>query len=67
MTRDMSGGVVQIGGLLHGLHAPHCDDGREFVTCRPVVLDGDQKQSADLEVIVMAWCGDCHCAEWDWV
>lgn len=42
---------------LDGLHAEECD-GTEYSACRPVVA-GDY-----IEVVYMAWCGDCGAADW---
>lgn len=52
-------------GLLHGLHADNCD-GKEYSTARPVVVPNPQtERGAEIEVVIMGWCGDCGAAEWE--
>lgn len=60
-------------GLLDPLHASGCD-GREFSTCRPVVVPswGDEEptylgkdRGAEIVVIFMAWCEECGAADWE--
>jgi hypothetical protein len=60
-----------MGGLLYDLHAEGCE-GEERATCQPVVVpDHDQPtyhdhdRGARIEVVMMAWCTDCHAAEWE--
>lgn len=59
-------------GLLHQLHASGCD-GQEYVTLHPVVVPDEEgphhdfDRAASIEVVIMAWCGECHAAEWDLV
>lgn len=56
-------------GLLHGLHAGDCA-GTEYTACRPVVVPdkeggyADFDRAATIEVVIMAWCGECGAAEW---
>lgn len=65
MSRDGS----QMMGLLHSLHADGCD-GREFSTCRPVVVPSpegeyhDHERGSRIEVVFMAWC-ECGAADWE--
>lgn len=61
-------------GLLHGLHAGDCS-GSEYSTCRPLVVPAgayDEPTYADhgdrgarLEVVYMAWCGECGAADYE--
>lgn len=60
MTRNGS----TMGGLLYQLHADGCD-GREFSTCRPVVMDDPDDVGQTIEVVIMAWCEDCGAADWE--
>jgi hypothetical protein len=63
-----------MGGLLYDLHADGCD-GTEYTACRPVVVPaGAHKEptyadhsdrGARIEVVMMAWCPECHAAEWE--
>lgn len=50
--------------LLYDLHADDCD-GTEYTACRPVVLDDREDRGQKIEVVFMAWCGECHAAEWE--
>jgi hypothetical protein len=59
-----------MGGLLYDLHANGCD-GTEYSACRPVVVPDKEGGHADfdrastIEVVMMAWCSECHAAEWE--
>jgi len=55
-----------LGGLLRQLHADGCN-GREFSTCRPVVvpIEEPSERSHRLEVVYMAWCEECGAADWE--
>jgi hypothetical protein len=63
MTRE---GSALFGGLLYDLHADGCD-GEERSTCQPVVVPEPQpsEQTHRIEVVMMAWCPECHAAEWE--
>jgi hypothetical protein len=58
------------GGLLYDLHADGCD-GTVYTACRPVVVPDqeggyhDFERAATIEVVLMAWCAECHAAEWE--
>lgn len=60
MSRDGS----QFMGQLHSLHTDGCS-GTEYSACRPVVVPGQGSQSAQIEVVFMAWCGDCEAADYE--
>jgi len=51
-------------GLLHGLHVDGCD-GTEYTSCRPVVLGGPSREPEHVEVVYMAWCGECGAADYE--
>lgn len=53
-------------GLIDDLHAEGCPK-QEFSTCRPVVRDDPEQPGDRVDVIYMAWCGNCGAADWDWV
>lgn len=64
-------GSTMPGGLLYDLHANGCD-GTEYSACRPVVVPSDEPvyhdhsdRGAEIEVVMMAWCAECHAAEWE--
>jgi hypothetical protein len=59
-------------GLLHNVHAGGCD-GREFSTCRPLVVPSDEphyhdhERSAEIVVVLMVWYEECAAADWEGV
>ncbi|WP_435062438.1 hypothetical protein [Halobaculum sp. EA56] len=61
----MSRSGSQMLGLLHKLHAEGCD-GQEYSTCRPVVESTDATvPSEKIQVVFMAWCGECGAADYE--
>jgi len=62
-----------LGGLLYDLHADGCD-GTEYSACRPVVVPAGGREEpsyhgpergGEIVVVLMAWCSECHAAEWE--
>jgi len=60
-----------LGGLLFDLHADGCE-GTEHATMQTVVVPSHDEanyyghgRGAEIEVVLMAWCDDCHAAEWE--
>lgn len=47
-------------------HATACD-GDEYSTMRPISrsMAGDHDAKGDIDVVLMAWCGDCFATFWE--
>ncbi|SHG77421.1 hypothetical protein [Halobaculum gomorrense] len=60
----MSRNGSEFRGLLHDLHADGCD-GQEYSACRPVVREDPCEPGDRLDVVYMAWCGECGAADYE--